>query len=62
MSTIYRLFDLDYNVFVILDNVMELPGSDPSEEITKATLCALLKRMNLRAISVEEALKALGNA
>jgi hypothetical protein len=59
MSTIYRLFDLDYNIFVISDNVMELPGADNLADVSNVMLSALLKRMKLTEISVEEALQAL---
>lgn len=58
MSTIYRLFDLDYNVYVIRDNVLELPpGQHP--EVSRAMLDILLPKMNLRAISIDDALEAL---
>jgi nicotinamidase-related amidase len=54
MSTIYRLFDLDYNVYVISDNVVELPP-----QRSKALLDMVLPKMNLTAISVDDALQAL---
>ncbi|EHY54785.1 hypothetical protein HRR83_004087 [Exophiala dermatitidis] len=61
MSTIYRLFDLDYQIYVISDNVLELPLSHHLD-FSKVMLDALLPKMNLRSISVEEALEALGRS
>lgn len=58
MSTIYRLFDLDYNIYVISDNVIELPP-DQNEAFSKVMLHQLIPKMNLRAISLDEALVAL---
>ncbi len=54
MSTVYRLFDLDYNVYVISDNVVELPL-----QRSKALLDMVLPKMNLTAILVDDALQAL---
>lgn len=54
MSTVYRLFDLDYNIYVISDNVVELPVQ-PS----KLLLDLVLPKMNLSAISIDDALQAL---
>lgn len=59
MSTLYHLFDLDYKVCVILDNVMELPGGAP---VSKESLVALLEKMHFRAISLEEALRMLARS
>lgn len=59
MSTLYHLFGLDYNVYLILDNVMELPGGAPA---SKESLVALLEKMHLRAISLEEALQMLAHS
>ncbi|KAI1391786.1 Isochorismatase hydrolase [Hypoxylon trugodes] len=58
MSTVYRLFDFDYNIFVISDNVLELPPSQ-HPEYARVMLDSLLAKMNLRVISIEDALKAL---
>ena len=54
MSTVYRLFDLDYTIYVISDNVVELPL-----ERSKALLDLVLPKMNLTAISIDDALQAL---
>lgn len=56
MSTIYRLFDLDYSIYVISDNVVELPV-DQTEVFSKVMLDILLPKMGLNAISIEEACK-----
>lgn len=29
MATVYRLSDLDYSIYVIADNVLDLPASRP---------------------------------
>ncbi|KAJ5281241.1 Isochorismatase hydrolase [Penicillium angulare] len=58
MSTIYRLFDLDYNIFVISDNVVELPV-DQTEVFSKVLCGTLLPKMNLSVVSLEQALTAL---
>lgn len=59
MATIYRLFDLDIQVYVIRDNVIELPLED-NEAFSRVMLDMLLPKMNLQVISLEEALGALG--
>ncbi|KAK9240283.1 Isochorismatase hydrolase [Lipomyces kononenkoae] len=58
MSTIYRLFDLDYNIYVISDNVLELPVNETAA-FWKVMLDTLLPKMSLTAISLDEALQAL---
>lgn len=58
MSTIYRLFDLDYNIFVIEDNVLELPP-DETIEFKELFLQRLLPKMNLKVITLDAALRAL---
>lgn len=59
MATIYRLFDLDFNIYVIRDNVVELPV-DQDKEVSKVLLETLIPKMNLRVISLDEAIQALG--
>jgi hypothetical protein len=54
MSTVYRLFDLDYNIYVISDNVVELPL-----QRSKALIDLVLPKMNVTAISIDDALQAL---
>ncbi|KAI8959382.1 Isochorismatase hydrolase [Daldinia sp. FL1419] len=58
MSTIYRLFDLDYNIYVIADNVLELPP-DQHTEFSQVILGSLLPKMNLQVIPINAALKRL---
>ncbi|KAJ5223822.1 hypothetical protein N7468_008364 [Penicillium chermesinum] len=58
MSTVYRLFDLDFRVFVITDNVIELPVGQTAG-FSKVICEMLLPKMNLKAISLDEALWAL---
>ena len=58
MSTVYRLAELDYKIYVIADNVMELPAEDTSE-VSRITLGTVLPKMNVNVISIEQALKAL---
>ncbi|KAF4447180.1 hypothetical protein F53441_9227 [Fusarium austroafricanum] len=58
LSTIYHLADLDYKIYVISDNVLELPV-DHTEEYSKVILGSLVGKLNLRAITIEESLEAL---
>ncbi|KKP05671.1 hypothetical protein THAR02_02225 [Trichoderma harzianum] len=58
MSTVYRLFDLDYNIVVIKDNVLEMPVSQ-HKQFASVYLDHLMPKMNLKAITLEEALEAL---
>lgn len=59
MATVYRLFDLDFNIYVIRDNVVEVPV-DQDKEFSKVLLETLIPKMNLRVISLDEAIQALG--
>lgn len=58
MSTVYRLFDLDFNIYVISDNVLDLPPGR-NQEHTNAMLDILISKMNLEVISIGEALQML---
>lgn len=58
MSTIYRLFDLDYHVYVIRDNVLDLPV-DQTAAVSNVMLDLLLPKMGFRVISIDKALQAL---
>ncbi|KAL2788529.1 Isochorismatase-like protein [Aspergillus keveii] len=58
LSTAYRLFDLDYFVYVISDNTIQ-----PSSPTTKKTILEdILPRLPVTVISLEEALEALENS
>lgn len=61
MATVYRLFDLDYNIFVIADNVLEIPPNQHTE-FSKFMLETLLPRMNLQVITLDQALQALNQS
>ncbi|OBT67286.1 hypothetical protein VE03_02623 [Pseudogymnoascus sp. 23342-1-I1] len=61
MATIHRLFDLDFNMYVIRDNVIEVPV-DQNEAFSKVMLEALMPKMNIRVISLDEAIQALGHS
>lgn len=61
MATIYRLFDLDYEIYVIRDNVLELPV-DQTEAVASVMLDILLPKMGLHVITLAEALRALENS
>lgn len=58
MSTVYRLLDLDYNIYVTSDNVMEFPG-EGSAELRECLLTTQLKNMSVGIITLDEALKML---
>lgn len=61
MSTIYHLFDKDYNIYVISDNVVELPLNETAE-YSRVMLGSLLGKMHLKVISLGQALEALGRS
>lgn len=61
MSTIYRLFDLDYNIYVIKDNVLELPV-EQTPAISTTLFEIVLPKMNIKVISIAEAIEALNNS
>lgn len=58
MSTVYRLFDLDYKIYVISSNVLELPPHH-HREYSQIMLSGLMPKMNLEVISIEKALEGL---
>ncbi|KAK6504782.1 hypothetical protein TWF481_006721 [Arthrobotrys musiformis] len=58
MSTIYHLIDLDYKIYVISDNVLELPATETAS-YSKFLLRSLLAKMHVDVITLEEALVAL---
>ena len=61
MSTIYRLFDLDYNIYVIKDNVLELLVYQ-TPKISETLFETILPKMNIKVVSIAEALGALENS
>src|SRR5699024_9398890 len=58
MSIIYQLFDLDYHVYVIRDNVLDLPVGQIAA-VSNVMLDLLIPKMGFRAVSIDEALQAL---
>ncbi|KAL2852563.1 Isochorismatase-like protein [Aspergillus pseudodeflectus] len=58
LATAYRLFDLDYLVYVISDTTIQ-PNSPATKD---AILKDILPRLPVTVISLEEALEALGNS
>ncbi|KAI0101087.1 Isochorismatase hydrolase [Daldinia grandis] len=61
MSTVYRLFDLDYNIYAISDNVLGLP-LDQHQGHSQVVLGSRFPKMNLQVMSIGEALKGLGQS
>lgn len=61
MSTVYRLIDLDYQIYVISDNLLELPPHQ-TPELAMIVLDTLLPKMNARVISLSDAMDALSQA
>ena len=57
MSTIYRLFDLDFNIYVIADTVLE--PMDHNADVSKVMLDILLPKTGVQVISLDQALHAL---
>lgn len=58
MATVYRLFELDYSIYVIADNVLDLP-LDQNKAFSKVMLETLFPIMNFGVISLAEALEAI---
>ena len=58
MSTVYRLFDLDIKVYVIRENILELPV-DQTFSFSKVLLDRILPKMNAKVISLDAAIDAL---
>lgn len=58
MATVYRLFDLDFDVYVIRDNVLELPVNQTAA-ISNVMLDIILPKMGYKVISLDEALHLL---
>lgn len=57
MTTAIRLYDLDYNVYIISDNVIETP---PDNGINKSILEEIFpKFVGMQVISLEQAKGAL---
>lgn len=59
LSTALRLFDLNYNVYVISDNVIE---TAPDNGIHKTVLEYVLPKDQLNVISLQQALGALNRS
>jgi len=60
LSTAYRLFDLDYNVYVIANNTIETPSDAPG--INAAILEGVIPKLPANVITIEQALAALNNS
>ncbi|CEI68006.1 hypothetical protein FVEN_g7721 [Fusarium venenatum] len=58
MSTIYHLAGLDYEIYVISDNVIELPVTD-TDQFSDVLLGSLLGKMNVQVVTLHEALEVL---
>ncbi|KAL4874432.1 Isochorismatase-like protein [Aspergillus karnatakaensis] len=58
LATVYRLFDLDYDIYLIRDNVLELPV-EKHKVVSEPILNMLLPKMGVKVISLEEALRGL---
>ncbi|KAK0858836.1 hypothetical protein LTS02_009642 [Friedmanniomyces endolithicus] len=57
LSTAYRLFDLDYKVYVIANNTIETPSNSP--DINTNILEGILPKLPVAVITLEQALAAL---
>ncbi|KAK3117010.1 hypothetical protein LTR53_002031 [Teratosphaeriaceae sp. CCFEE 6253] len=60
LSTAYRLFDLDYKVYVIANNTIESPPNTP--DINTNILEGILPKLPVNVITLEQALVALNNS
>lgn len=59
LSTAYRLFDLNYKVYVIADNVIETP---PDDGIAAAILTGIIPKLPADVITLDQAIAALGRS
>ncbi|KAF4554983.1 Hypothetical protein D9617_3g020520 [Elsinoe fawcettii] len=60
ISTAYRLFDLDYKVYVIANNTIESPPDTP--DINNNILSGILPKLPVDVITIEQALGALNRS
>jgi len=60
MNTAYRLFDLNYNVYVISNNSIETPSDYPG--IDAAIKQGILPKLPANVITVEQAIAALNRS
>jgi len=60
MSTAYELFDMDYNIFVIGENVIETPPN--GLEVDKAIKTGALPKLPANVITLDQAIAALGRS
>ncbi|KAK5121764.1 hypothetical protein LTR85_004639 [Meristemomyces frigidus] len=60
LSTAYRLFDLDYNVYVIANNTIETPPNNP--DINTNILAGILPKIPVDVITIEQAMAALNRS
>ncbi|PSK35894.1 hypothetical protein B9Z65_5709 [Elsinoe australis] len=60
ISTAYRLFDLDYKVYVIANNTIESPPDTP--DINNNILSGILPKLPVDVITIEQALAALNQS
>lgn len=59
VSTAYRLFDLNYNVYVISDNVIETP---PSGDLVNEGVLTAISKLPANVITLDQAIAALGRS
>ncbi|KAK5136609.1 hypothetical protein LTR08_002623 [Meristemomyces frigidus] len=60
LNTAYRLFNLDYNVYVIANNTIETAPNDP--DINTNILAGILPKIPVNVITIEQALAALNSS
>lgn len=58
LSSAYRLFDINYKVYVIGDNVLETPG-DNAPAIDAAIKTGVIPKLPANVITLKQALAAL---
>ena len=60
LSTAYRLFDLNYNVYVISDNSIETPSDAPG--VDAAIKQGVLPKLPTNVITLDQAIAALARS
>lgn len=60
LSTVYRLIDLDYNVYVITDNVIETPPN--TDNLDQTIKEGVFPKLGADVIGLDQAIAALARS
>ncbi|KAF2168671.1 hypothetical protein M409DRAFT_65543 [Zasmidium cellare ATCC 36951] len=62
LATALRLFDLDYNVYVVLNNTFQAGAKTSNQEVNEVILTGILPLLPVKVITLEQAVDALGRS